>query len=191
MCRSFRMFFSETYESRKRMVVEPMISEQLEYASIFHPDRSTLPRPTIVTVVRRPRFEDMPWCRSNVPVMSERLADLITELDPDAIECIPAELRSPRGRRIEAPMAYYLVNIRRVLECYDSERSDVEEEPDGRLRIIPYVLDLAKVPQDAHLFRLRHFEMEIVASSILQDRIERACMVGPEFGEKVNVFGYG
>jgi len=88
-------------------------------------------------------------------------------------------------------MAYYLVNIRRVLECYDSERSDVEEEPDGRLRIIPYVLDLAKVPQDAHLFRLRHFEMEIVASSILQDRIERAGMVGPEFGEKVNVFGYG
>jgi hypothetical protein len=68
------------------------------------------------------RTGDFPWLRQHVPVLSEAAWRRLAPLIGASVEALP--LASPDG-------PYYAINVLRVLDCLDRERSDIDHFPSG------------------------------------------------------------
>lgn len=188
-----RMFVdltSSTLRSNRRMVVEPVLSDDVESGIIYRGDSTAVKRPVRVRLLQMPRVDDMPENHGFVPIMSTSLIDLIQSMDSTALEAIPVRLFRSDRRKIIGAKDYFVCNVTRFVECYDKEKSTVRTLPYGAgVEVRPYVIGPDLVPQGAHIFRLAPGIPYLCISTELRDAMKKAKMLGPQFGEDINIFG--
>jgi len=118
-----------------------------------------------------------------IPVVNQRLAQLLTEKVPDDIQLITAHID-------EVSEPYYVVNVLRFIRCIDDAASDEveywlpeDERPDkvGKYRVVSGLrIDPSKV-EGAHLFRPWGWEVVLIVSAELKEAIEALGVIGAKF----------
>lgn len=188
--REFVDLTASTLRSNHRMLVEPVLSDEAESGIEYRGDSGAVKPPVRVRLLQMPRVEDMPYSIGSVPIMSRELIDFIKMWDAKAFEAIPVRLFRSDRRKIIGAKDYFVCNVTRFVECYDKEKSTVRTLPYGAgVEVRPYVISPDLVPQGAHIFRLAPGIPYLCISTELRDAMKKAKMVGPQFGEDINIFG--
>jgi hypothetical protein len=117
-----------------------------------------------------------------VPIVSSRLADLISRHAGDDVQMIPARVGRWDG--------YYVMNLLRTVRCIDESRSDFRKwtEADGRpdkigkYRAVDLLrVDVSQIESTTHIFRLEGWKWPIIVSEEVADAIRRGNFIGPVF----------
>lgn len=118
----------------------------------------------------------------NVPVFSERLASVLTGVVGGDVQWIPIDVPNYSG--------YFALNALRVVDCLDELRSefikwtldDVRPELVGGYRSVTRpVLDVRKIPDGLHVFRIRGWRSGLFVSDVVKGLMERSLCEGAEF----------
>jgi len=120
---------------------------------------------------------------SLVPVVNERLAQLLSKMGGEDLQLIPARIES-----VSEP--YYVVNVLRFIRCIDDAASDEVQywlpedgrpELVGEYRVVSGLrIDPSKV-DGAHLFRPWGWEVALIVSAELKEAIEALGVIGTSF----------
>ncbi len=111
---------------------------------------------------------------SGSPVVSPRLAEILTAFAPDDIQLFDVTLKAPDGD-VEG---YKLVNLTHTVEGVDRERSVIDYFPDGRLMGFTILFCKPGCMDRHHLARLDEFHGKILASQALRDHLKRSRLRG-------------
>ncbi len=121
----------------------------------------------------------------HTPIVHEKVATLLTELAPDAVQLFPVDIPSQSEQ-------YFLVNVLRVIKCIDDARCEEVRywlPEDGRpdrtgdyhfvagLRIDPAAVGEARV------FRLWGWTMVLIVSEDIKQAMEHLGVTGTRFKE--------
>lgn len=82
---------------------------------------------------------------SSIPIFSEKACDVLNLLIGKDVEYLP--VKHPRGKK------YYMVNIMKVLDCVDHEKSDYGAASDGTISRVYSYKFLNNVLEDNHFFK--------------------------------------
>lgn len=176
--RSFWRLTGQSKTTRGRMVVDLQVDDDLEY-QLWQASPIELAQPIRVAVMQSPRLDDVPWCGSAAPVVSDRLRILLQQWDPNAAQFLPTRLEgAPEGTG-----AYWIVNCLRVAECHDVERSTFSDLGDGERMLRMWTLDPSRVPADVHLFRVKYLQALALISGEVRREMEDQKMTGCKFFE--------
>lgn len=144
-----------------------------------YPDGLQLP---MVQSVPGKRTPDALHNRMSFLLASDRLADLLrSELD-STVEYLRFELRDHRDRPVRG--FGFIVNIVGTVDCVDAAQTRGRRsamKPDLLMSINLLTLDLAKVPPDAKLFRIKDKPDVLIMRSDLKANLESAGMTGLSF----------
>ncbi|WP_246357274.1 imm11 family protein [Pyxidicoccus fallax] len=126
-----------------------------------------------------------------VPVVTARVATLLSSLAPHDVQLFPAEVDTRRE-------PYFLVNVTRLVRCIDDEASeevrywkpeDGRPEKVGRYRAVAGMrIDPNKVG-DARVFRTWGWTISLIVSQDIKDALEREALTGMRFQEVTGVLG--
>ncbi|MFO0755164.1 MAG: hypothetical protein U0359_01630 [Byssovorax sp.] len=120
----------------------------------------------------------------NAPIARDSLAAAIVAVAGADLQSIPVLVGKESGFRV--------LNAVRVVRCIDEDRSEFgrwtekDNRPDklGKYRGVPKLrLDPRLIPEDAHFFRLKDWEVVLVVSEQVKATMERAGCVGAKFQE--------
>jgi hypothetical protein len=120
-----------------------------------------------------------------VPVVGQKLADLLEELAPNETQLFPARVES-RGER------YYVVNVPKTIRCIDDRSSrevklwrpeDGQPERIGQYRNVRGMRIDPAAPGDAKIFRPWGWTVALVVSEELKDAMGRVGATGAKFEE--------
>lgn len=122
----------------------------------FNPAIDFPPSELLVYTCKRPKrkptlHEDMPWCLDGA-IVSARLLELLERMQPGMIRSKPVQVQCEAC----AQHGYSQILTDLELNCFDPERSRWRHEY-GTISIQFLTIDPAKVPADAHVFRVTHF----------------------------------
>ncbi|OJT17861.1 hypothetical protein BO221_43465 [Archangium sp. Cb G35] len=122
---------------------------------------------------------------SGIPVVSQKVADVLLTLAPGDIQLIPVEMDS-------RPAPYFLVNVSRLVKCIDDEACEEvlywkpeDGRPDkvGQYRdVYGLRIDPAKAG-DAKVFRPWGYKGSLIVSEDIKEALERTGATGTEFRE--------
>jgi len=126
------------------------------------------------------------FCRTTfaVPVATTALANVISEIAGDDVQCIPVTIASQKGMKV--------INALRVIRCVDERRSefvkwtkdDHRADLAGEYRqITRLVLERGAIPTDAHMFRVAGWDVALIVSETLKNAMERVGCLGAKFVE--------
>ncbi|WP_129580174.1 MULTISPECIES: imm11 family protein [Sorangium] len=119
-----------------------------------------------------------------VPVANRRLVDAVTAVAGADVQRIPVNIAGQPGMVV--------LNALRTLRCVDELNSefvkwtkqDHRADLAGQYRqITKLVLDEAKIPCDAHIFRIEGSLVELIVSEAVKDAMERVGCLGAKFIE--------
>jgi hypothetical protein len=142
------------------------------------------PRPLFAEVTRPGRPLDFTVSAFNTPIARASLANAISTAAGSDVQCLPAA--------IEKQVGFCVVNAIRVVRCIDEDRSrfgkwtEQDGRPDkvGKYRGVPHLrVDPRMIPEDAHFFRLKDWEVVLIVSEPVKDAMERAGCQGAKFQE--------
>jgi len=132
------------------------------------------------------RFRELSESAFGAPILSRRLGAAVEALAGDDVEMVPVTV-APDGVRCVA------ANVLRVVDCVDEERSVfevVKRSPFGVGRsagnysfFAKLALDGARIPSDAHVFRIERFRAALVVSETMRQTMESAGCDGAKFVE--------
>ncbi|WPB75529.1 suppressor of fused domain protein [Archangium violaceum] len=122
---------------------------------------------------------------SGIPVVSQKVADVLLTLAPGDIQLIPVEMDS-------RPEPYFLVNVSRLVKCIDDEACEEvlywkpeDGRPDkvGQYRdVYGMRIDPSKVG-DVKVFRPWGYKGSLIVSEDIKEALERTGVTGTEFRE--------
>ncbi|HYO66305.1 MAG TPA: DUF1629 domain-containing protein [Archangium sp.] len=122
---------------------------------------------------------------SGIPVVSQKVANVLLTLAPGDIQLIPVEMDS-------RPEPYFLVNVSRLVKCIDDKAceevlywkpEDGRPEKVGQYReVYGMRIDPSKVG-DAKVFRPRGYKGTLIVSEDIKEALERTGATGTEFRE--------
>jgi hypothetical protein len=129
--------------------------------------------PVGVTIYRVGKSGDFPYLAPGIPVFSQRAWDALRPLIDPYVEALPLQ----QGRT-----TYYAINVTRVLDCLDQERSGVEWlEPGLILDVDHYVLKPGCLHGEP-IFKVKGMEKkDVLVSSEFKTWMERARLKGAQF----------
>jgi hypothetical protein len=129
---------------------------------------------------------------NSVPVVRAKLAKAIVAAVDNDVQCIPLVLEGFPG--------FVVLNALRVVDCIDLKKSGFERLSDEdiaekRSRGVPVeyrygdgdedgtdvYIDGSRVPDDAHIFRTKGFETNLIVSERLKEVMERNGCIGARF----------
>lgn len=119
-----------------------------------------------------------------VPVANRRLTDAVTDVAGADVQPIPVNIAGQPGM--------FVLNTLRTLRCVDELHSefikwtkqDHRADLAGQYRqITKLVLDEAKIPRDAQIFRIEGSLVELIVSAAVKDAMERVGCLGAKFIE--------
>ncbi|MGK4000938.1 imm11 family protein [Sorangium sp. So ce1024] len=137
-----------------------------------------------VPVTHAGRVLDFTLTSFAVPIASSRLADAVATVVGADVQRVPVDIAGQLGMVV--------LNALRVLRCVDELHSEFikwtkqDHRPDlaGKYRqITKLVLDGAKVPHDAHLFRIEGSLVELIVSEAVKDAMVHVGCLGAKFIE--------
>ncbi|MBK8252065.1 MAG: hypothetical protein IPK82_05290 [Polyangiaceae bacterium] len=117
-----------------------------------------------------------------VPIVTEKLAKVVQNIAGVDIQCLPLEIKGHGSRTV--------LNALRIVNCVDESRSeftkwtlkDHRADLAGQYRsITKLVLDTARIPNDAHIFRLWGFRVVLIVSEKLREAMQRVGCKGAVF----------
>jgi hypothetical protein len=141
------------------------------------------PGPLRIPLRRRGSPMDYTAADSAMPVVSEKAARILRDLAPGDVQLFPITVQ---GRK----EPYYIANVTHACACVDEKRSvDVRRwtkddfRPDlaGRYKVIGKLIIDPKRTAGHHLFRIKDWEVQLIASEELKDAFERAGVIGAHF----------
>jgi hypothetical protein len=127
---------------------------------------------------------DYSWAGLSIPVVHVKVASMLSELAPDDVQLIPADIEGQ-------PDQYLVLVATRLLRCIDEQASRIlfwtpeDGEPDrvGQYRDVRDMrIDKEKVG-DAKVFRPEGWEVVLVVSEEIKDAMERLGTTGTRFEE--------
>ncbi len=146
------------------------------------------PRPLFAEVTRSGRALDFTVSAFNTPIARTSLANAIAAVADSDVQCLPV--------LVEKQANFCVLNAVRVVRCIDEDRSKfgkwTEEDgrPDkvGKYRGVPHLrIDTRMIPEGAHFFRLRDWEVALIVSEQVRTAMERAGCLGAKFEEVTGV----
>jgi len=111
-------------------------------------------------------------------VVSER-ARKVLEAEPVEVEWLPIRLFDQKKREVQAP--YTLAHLIGTVDCIDLARSDFDwsaGSPGEILILRRLLLDTARIPEHASLFRLKEQPQTIIIRSDLVEKLHAAGVTG-------------
>lgn len=120
----------------------------------------------------------------NRPIARASLANSIATVAGSDIQCLPV--------RINKNEDFCVLNAVRVVRCIDENRSEFgkwseqDQRPDklGKYKGVTRLrLDPRLIPEDAHFFRLKDWEVALIVSEQVKVAMERAGCLGAKFEE--------
>lgn len=151
----------------------------------LYTDAVKQPDPGPLSIPLRRPGKPMDWTEADsaMPVASEKAARILRELAPDDVQLFPVSVKGRRER-------YYIANAIHACACVDEERSeDVRRwtkddfRPDlaGRYKVIHKLYIDPRRTGGHKLFRVKDWEVALIASEEIKDAFERAGVVGATF----------
>lgn len=125
---------------------------------------------------------DFTFTDEDVPVVTRRVAELLTKLASPDIQRFPVKVD-----RME--QEYEIINIISRIKCIDAARSELEwwTEEHGRpdkigkaLTIMKLVVDPSRIG-DTHMFRLEESTIAVIVSEVVKEALEEAKVSGIQF----------
>jgi hypothetical protein len=120
----------------------------------------------------------------NRPIARTSLAHAIATVADSDIQCLPVRVGKQKG--------FCVLNAVRVVRCIDEDRSEFgkwseqDQRPDklGTYKGVTKLrLDPQLIPEDAHFFRLKDWEVALIVSEPVKNAMERAGCLGAKFEE--------
>jgi len=147
--------------------------------------RQPLPAGDYVVKVLAPRRQvDFVLCLPCVPIVSSRLAAVLRSIGDPCLQFLSVQ--------VGGDIPCVAVNVHRHVECLDEARSmftrwrPEDRRPDrlGEYRAVyKVILDPARIPSDAHMFRIAGWAPPVIVSEMLKEHIEASGATGPAFLE--------
>jgi len=118
----------------------------------------------------------------NAPIATSHLAEAIARVAGPDVQCIPVKIAGQTG--------YKVLNALRLIDCIDEERSEFMKwtEQDHRADLAGEYrsvwkmhLDTSRIPQDAHFFRLKGWEVALIVSEQVKAAMEQVGCFGAQF----------
>lgn len=122
-------------------------------------------------------------------VVSRRVVEFLKNRELQNTEYLRTKIINHKGR--VASDEYYVVNLTKLQDCLDKERSGCkwsEIIPSDIVEVDELVLDESKIDTDVQLFRLKDFDDPILIREDLADEITKAGFTGFFWG-KLQDFG--
>jgi hypothetical protein len=130
---------------------------------------------------------------AGVPVISRKLKEVLeNNLASDRVEYLPVRIIDHKGR--VASGNYFILNPLDIRDCIDTEQSKVEWNsisPDRITTCENLVLKYGRIPQGQKIFRMKHWEYNILVLSDLVDVLNAAGMTGLVFRDIKGYNGIG
>lgn len=132
--------------------------------------------PTRVETVSKKSYPDFPVYLSSKPVISARVKKEIEPFLQDEVEFLPL---------LHDELELYMINVTKVLDCVDWERSDIQKFKDGSLAgFNNLAFDFAKIPAETYMFKFKERASTLVfVTEAFKDLIESHKFKGLDFSE--------
>jgi len=184
MASRFFDLFDDMYLRGRWFLRSPMRGRQ-EVDPRLYTDGQPQPAPGPLRLPLRRRGNPMDWTAADsaMPVVSEKAARILRDLAPDDVQLFPIAVQ---GRK----EPYSIVNATHACACVDEKRSvDVRRwtkddyRPDlaGRYKVIGTLIIDPRRTGGHKLFRVKGWEIALIASQEIKDAFERAGVVGAHF----------
>jgi hypothetical protein len=144
--------------------------------------QTDLAGPLTVDVSRVGRALDFSLTSFAVPIASAAIASEIARIPGPDLQCFPVKIGGQLG--------FEVLNVIRVVDCLDESRSEFikwtehDQRPDrlGRYRQVTRLhLDRARIPVDAHVFRVKGWLIAMIVSGAVKEAMERVGCLGAKF----------
>jgi hypothetical protein len=127
----------------------------------------------------------MDWTAADsaMPVVSEKVAKILRDLAPTDVQLFPV---SVQGRK----EPYFIANAVHACACVDEERSidvrrftkdGIRPDLEGQFSVIGKLIIDPRRTEGHKLFRVKDWEVGLIASEEIKDAFERARVVGAYF----------
>lgn len=106
------------------------------------------------------------------PIISEKVKDLL-EAEGVEAEFLPVKVTDHKQKALEG--RYYVLNVLTTLNAIDLDKTahTVDSLDDSQIELDgPLQLDTSKIPDSAHLFRLEKYNIILLASSELIEKLQ-------------------
>lgn len=138
--------------------------------------------PLMTRVEQEGRPLDWTFDSSDMPVVTEAVAELLRNLAPSCTQFIPVEVESHPG-------SFYVLNVTKRVDAIDKGRSNLEywavgevaPEKVGKPKIIYGLTIDPHLANEEPLFRVLDWEVALIASQAVRDALERLGCRGVEF----------
>ncbi|HYO52713.1 imm11 family protein, partial [Archangium sp.] len=124
------------------------------------------------------RLDDFVSNKFDWLVVSERVRKIL-ETEPIEVEWLPIRLFDQKKREVQA--SYALAHIIGTVDCIDLARSDFDRSaawPEEIFILRRLVLDMARIPKHAILFRLKEKSRTLIIRSDLVEKFHAAGVTG-------------
>jgi uncharacterized protein DUF1629 len=180
----FFELFDDMYLRGRWFLRSPMHGRK-EIDPRLYTDGKPQPDPGPLRIPLRRRGSPMDWTAADsaMPVVSEKVARILRDLAPSDVQLFSIKVQ---GRK----EPYYIANAAHACACVDEERSvDVRRftedgiRPDlaGQYEVIGTLIIDPKRTGGHQLFRVKDWEVTLIASEKIKDAFERAGVVGAHF----------
>ena len=140
-----------------------------------------LKKPLKARLTGRIPLEDIPWCDSTAPIVSDRVRGVLEVQAPGQVQFLAVEMSV---RKKPTSDTYWLLNTLRVHDCYHRTRSKwtvLSTPAKTWWSFDKLVIDTARVPVKTLIFRESHFETPLFVRRRLRDAIQAAGITGAQF----------
>jgi hypothetical protein len=147
--------------------------------------RDSRTRPLLTAELTHPG-RPLDFCLTSfaVPVARQTLAEVVAGVVGADVQDIPI--------RVDNQLGFSVLNALRVVRCLDEDRSefikwterDHRSDLAGKYRMVTQLrLDPRRIPEDAHFFRLKDWEVALIVSEQVKVAMERVGCLGAKFEE--------
>lgn len=146
-------------------------SDQWEIFDAFN-GQSIINKPTRVDVryFKCEKSGDFPYLASHVPVFNERAFKTLQPLISQNIESFQLESESD---------SLYAINVLKVVDCLDYEKSEIEWLPEGNIMLIDRYVFKNDCAKGEHIFKIRQAELkDVLVSEEFKKLVESSGLEG-------------
>lgn len=174
---------ASSYVNRRTMItiddIDSPISYDMEKGTRHKPEEIPAYRARVSVLPAKPEYyvgqppEDVLFSAPPYMTVADRFKEFVERHAPDHCEFCPVYIEWP-ARYPKMPQ-YWYTNWLKVIDCFDREKSDVQLNyyGNGAHSWVEYVIDPARVPDDALIFRLDGQRTSIIVRRSLKLLLDR------------------
>ncbi|SDT40025.1 hypothetical protein SAMN05444162_4133 [Paenibacillaceae bacterium GAS479] len=132
--------------------------------------------PIKVETLYKRTYNDFPKYIIGKPIFSEKVKELTESFISDEVEFLPLGHKD---------MNLFAVNVTKVLDCVDWDRSDIRTFNDGSFAgFNKLVFDFSKIPPNTYIFKYKERAMtQVYVTDLFKELVEKHKLKGLDFSE--------